>query len=95
MVKGPILLKVRGECEILGVKFKNTFILYNNNKYLPIEKYKDTIITAKKGSNYVDPKKKTTVDQNQIGTRIWNDIINSIEKTNRKRDNNHWLFRYR
>lgn len=58
LVKGPILLKVRGECEILGVKFKNTFILYNNNKYLPIEKDKDTIITAKKGSNYVDPKKK-------------------------------------
>ena len=85
LVKGPILLKVRGECEILGVKFKNTFILYNNNKYLPIEKDKDTIITAKKGSKYVDPKKKTIVDQNQIGTRIWNDIINSIEKTNRKR----------
>jgi polynucleotide 5'-hydroxyl-kinase GRC3/NOL9 len=85
LVKGPILLKVRGECEILGVKFKNTFISYNNNKYLPIEKDKDTIITAKKGSNYVDPKKKATVDQNQIGTRIWNDIINSIEKTNRKK----------
>jgi polynucleotide 5'-hydroxyl-kinase GRC3/NOL9 len=85
LVKGPILLKVRGECEILGVKFKNTFILYNNNKYLPIEKDKDTIITAKEGSKNVDPKKKTTVDQNQIGTRIWNDIINSIEKTKKKK----------
>ncbi|MDQ6724328.1 MAG: hypothetical protein M3Z01_08710 [Thermoproteota archaeon] len=85
LVKGPILLKVRGECEILGAKFKNTFILYNNNKYLPIEKDNDTIITAKKGSKYFDPKKNTIVDQDKIGTRIWNNIINSIFHTNRKR----------
>lgn len=85
LVKGPILLKVRGECEILGAKFKNTFILYNNNKYLPIEKNNDTIITAKKGANYFDPKKNTIVDQDKIGTGIWNNIINSIFHTNRKR----------
>lgn len=85
LVKGPILLKVRGECEILGVKFKNTFILFNNNKYLPIEKNNDTIITAKKGSNYFDPKKNTTGDKDEIGTRIWNNIIDSIVNTNRKR----------
>lgn len=85
LVKGPVLLKVRGECEILGVKFRNTFILYNNNKYLPIEKHNDTIITAKKGSKYIEPEQKTIVDQNQVGTRIWNDIINSIVKTKRKK----------
>ena len=84
LVKGPVLLKVRGECEILGVKFRNTVILYNNNKYLPIEKNDDTIITVKKGLNYIDLE-KNKIEQNTIGTKIWNNIINSIEETGRKR----------
>jgi polynucleotide 5'-hydroxyl-kinase GRC3/NOL9 len=84
LVKGPVLLKVRGECEILGVKFRNTVILYNNNKYLPIEKNNDTIITVKKGLNYLDLE-KNKIEQNTIGTKIWDNIINSIEETGRKR----------
>jgi polynucleotide 5'-hydroxyl-kinase GRC3/NOL9 len=84
LVKGPVLLKVRGECEILGVKFKNTVILYNNNKYLPVEKNNDTIITAKKGLNYFDLE-KNKIEQNTIGTKIWDNIINSIEETGRKK----------
>jgi polynucleotide 5'-hydroxyl-kinase GRC3/NOL9 len=84
LVKGPVLLKVRGECEILGVKFRNTVILYNNNKYLPIEKDNDTIITVKKGLNYLDLE-KNKIEQNTIGTKIWDNIINSIEETGRKR----------
>jgi polynucleotide 5'-hydroxyl-kinase GRC3/NOL9 len=84
LVKGPVLLKVRGECEILGVKFRNTVIPYNNNKYLPIEKNDDTIITVKKGLNYLDLE-KNKIEQNTIGTKIWDNIINSIEETGRKR----------
>jgi polynucleotide 5'-hydroxyl-kinase GRC3/NOL9 len=84
LVKGPVLLKVRGECEILGVKFRNTVILYNNNKYLPIEKNNDTIITVKKGLNYLDLE-KNKIEQNTIGTKIWDNIINSIQETGRKR----------
>jgi polynucleotide 5'-hydroxyl-kinase GRC3/NOL9 len=84
LVKGPVLLKVRGECEILGVKFRNTVILYNNNKYLPIEKDNDTIITVKKGLNYLDLE-KNKIEQNTIGTKIWDNIINSIQETGRKR----------
>ena len=94
LVKGPVLLKVRGECEILGVKFKNTVILYNNNKYLPIEKNNDTIITVKKGLNYLDLE-KNKIEQNTIGTKIWNNIINSIEETSRKRIIIIGPFRYR
>jgi len=85
LVKGPVLLKIRGECEILGVKFTNTFILYNNNKHLPIEKGKDSIITLKKNSRYVFPKRNTEQDQSKIGTKIWGNIIKSILKSNRKR----------
>jgi polynucleotide 5'-hydroxyl-kinase GRC3/NOL9 len=84
LIKGPTLLKVRGECEILGVKFKNTFILYNNNKYLPIEKNNDTIITSRKGLNYFDLE-KNKIEQNAIGTKIWNNIVNSIQEKGRKR----------
>lgn len=80
-----MLLKIRGECEILGVKFTNTFILYNNNKHLPIEKGKDSIITLKKNSRYVFPKRNTEQDQSKIGTKIWGNIIKSILKSNRKR----------
>jgi polynucleotide 5'-hydroxyl-kinase GRC3/NOL9 len=85
IVKGPIFLKIRGECEILGVKFKNTFILYNNNKYLPIEKDTDAKITIKNGFNYFELKKNTRLDQKEIGTRIWNNIFNFITKTNRNK----------
>ncbi len=85
MVKGPVLLKIRGECEVLGVKFTNTFISYNNNKYLPIEKGKDSTITLKKNSRYTFPKRNTEQDQSKIGTKIWDNIIKSIVKSNRKR----------
>jgi polynucleotide 5'-hydroxyl-kinase GRC3/NOL9 len=80
-----VLLKIRGECEILGVKFTNTLILYNNNKHLPIEKAKDSVITLKKNSRYVFPKRNTGQDQSKIGTKIWGNIIKSILKSNRKR----------
>ncbi|MGN6709202.1 MAG: Clp1/GlmU family protein, partial [Candidatus Nitrosocosmicus sp.] len=85
LIKGPILLKVIGECEILGVKFRNTLILYNNNKYLPIEKDTDTIITVKRNSNYIDVGNNENYNTNRIGTAIWSNIINNILNTNRKR----------
>ncbi len=78
-------MKVRGECEILGVKFKNTFIVYKNNKYLPIEKSTDAIITLKKGKNYFNLEKNSKYGQDQIGTNIWEDIIECILNSNRKR----------
>ncbi len=78
-------MKVRGECEILGVKFKNTFIAYKNNKYIPIEKSTDTIITLKKGKNYFNLEKNSKYGQDQIGTNIWEDIIQCILNSNRKR----------
>jgi len=84
LVKGPILLKVIGECEILGVKFKDTVILYNNNKYIPIEKDQNARITVKNGSKWFDIE-YATGDQSKIGTSIWNNIIDSIVKTNRKK----------
>ncbi|HEX5519943.1 MAG TPA: hypothetical protein VFX18_05835, partial [Candidatus Nitrosocosmicus sp.] len=85
LIKGPTLLKVIGECEILGVKFRNTFILYNNNKYLPIEKDTDTIISVKKDSNYIDVGNNENYKTNRIGTAIWSNIITNILNTNRKR----------
>lgn len=85
LIKGPILLKVIGECEILGVKFRNTFILYNNNKYLPIEKDTNTIITVKRDSNYIDVGNNENYNTNRIGTAIWSNIITNILNTNRKR----------
>lgn len=60
-------MKVRGECEILGVKFKNTFIIYQNNKYLPIEKNTDTIISLKKGKNYFNLEKKSNTTKTKLG----------------------------
>ena len=82
MIKGPFLIKVLGECEILGITFKNTFIKYENNKIIPIEKKEKTIITIKKG--YFINFKELKMDQEYVGTRIWNNIINQIIKTNRK-----------
>ena len=67
LVKGPILLKVTGECEILGVKFKDTVIQYNNNKYLPIEKNQNARITVKNGSKRFDIE-YATGNQSKIGT---------------------------
>jgi polynucleotide 5'-hydroxyl-kinase GRC3/NOL9 len=84
LVKGPILLKVTGECEILGVKFKDTFIPYNNNKYLPIEKDQNARITVKNDSKRFDIE-YATGNQSKIGTSIWNNIIDSIVKTNRRK----------
>ncbi len=83
MIKGPFLIKVLGECEILGIRFKNTFIKYENNKIIPIEKKEKTIITIKKGfpfTNFI----KSKMDQERVGTKIWNNIIGQIIKTNRK-----------
>ncbi|HXT82912.1 MAG TPA: Clp1/GlmU family protein [Verrucomicrobiae bacterium] len=82
MIKGPFLIKVLGECEILGKRFKNTFIKYENNKIIPIEKKEKTIITIKNG--YFINFKKLKMDQEYVGTRIWNNVINQIIKTNRK-----------
>ena len=84
MVKGPILLNVIGECEILGVKFKDTIIRYNNNKYLPIEKDQNAKITVKDDSKrfFIE---YATDNQSKIGTSIWSNIIDSIIKTNRKK----------
>ena len=84
MVKGPILLKVTGECEILGVRFKDTVIQYNNNKFIPIEKDQNTKITVNKDSKRFDIE-NAIYNQSKIGTSIWNSIIDSIVKTNRKK----------
>ena len=85
LIKGPILFKVIGECEILGVKFKNTFIVYNNNKYLPIEKGNSTIIKVKKDLEYIVLKDNGNNNSKEIGTSMWNNIITTILKTNRRK----------
>ncbi len=83
LIKGPFLIKVLGECEILGVKFKNTFIKYKNNKIIPIEKKEKTSITIKKGLLY--PNFKNLIMGHEIaGTKMWNSIIDKLIKTKRK-----------
>ena len=79
LVKGPGSLKIRGECEILGVRFTNTFILYNNNKYLPIEKGKDSIITLKKNSRCIFPKRTRTES-----VQNWDKNVGQYYKVNSK-----------
>ncbi len=82
LIKGPATIKVLGECEILGVQFKNTHITYKNNKILPIEKYPDAKIKILKNNNKnnLSSYEKYLISHNNkgIGTKIWIDTVNTI-----------------
>ncbi len=85
LIKGPTQFKVIGKCEILGAKFSNTYVSYNNNKVIPIEKENNTRIVIKQRYNRSSFQVLHPHSENDIGTKIWVNIINEILKTKRKK----------
>jgi polynucleotide 5'-hydroxyl-kinase GRC3/NOL9 len=84
LIKGPAQFKVIGKCEILGAKFSNTYVSYNNNKVIPIEKENSARIIIKQRYRSSSQIGQPHLE-NDIGTKIWANIMNEILKTKRKK----------
>jgi polynucleotide 5'-hydroxyl-kinase GRC3/NOL9 len=75
LIRGPVIITVYGECNILGVKITNQRICWNSTKILPIEKRDNTKIHfgGSKYSIYGIYSSDTA-----LGMAIWKDILRSI-----------------
>ena len=81
LVRGPVLIRVDGECYILGVKIKNQPIFWDNTKALPIENVNGAKITLVRNKNLMDYGYSINNPSN-LGMWIWKKISDEILKQN-------------
>jgi polynucleotide 5'-hydroxyl-kinase GRC3/NOL9 len=84
LVRGPVVIRVYGECYILGVKIKNQQITWDNIKALPIEKVNGTRISLIRKKNMINSELSTNKSFN-LGMSIWKKISDEILKKEYKR----------
>lgn len=85
LIEGPIVLKLQGECNILGVKFKNQHITLKSNKIIPIEKNKNAVIKVLGNNKPIRFNDLVMQSPKRIGIWIWADLIKNILKQRKKR----------
>lgn len=75
LVRGPVIIIVYGECNILGVKVKDQKIFWNSTKILPIEKRDNTKVRFI-GNQYV--LYGSFSNNAGLGMAIWEDTLRQI-----------------
>ena len=85
LIKGPVLLEINGECNILGVKCKNQRIGWESSRIIPVEKNNNSTLSIIKGRSWNLHNHDTTRRQKKFGISIWKDLVRNILKLKKKR----------
>ena len=85
LIKGPVLLEIKGKCNILGVKCKNECIGWESSRIIPVEKDINTTLSIISGGNWNDHNQQPIRHSKKFGTSIWKDLVRNILKLEKKR----------
>ena len=85
LIKGPVLLEIKGECNILGVKCKNECIGWESSRIIPVEKSNNSTLSIIKGKSWNHHSHGTISHHTKIGISIWKDLVRNVLKQEKKR----------
>ena len=85
LIKGPILLEIKGECNILGVKCKNECIGWESNRIIPVEKNDNSTLSIIRGGSWNYHNHETIRHHKKFGISIWKDLVRNVLKQEKKR----------
>lgn len=85
LIKGPVLLEIKGECNILGVKCKNECIGWESSRIIPVEKSNNSTLSIIKGKSWNHHSHETISHHTKIGISIWKDLVRNVLKQEKKR----------
>jgi polynucleotide 5'-hydroxyl-kinase GRC3/NOL9 len=85
LIKGPVLLKIKGQCNILGVQCENECIGWESSRIIPVEKNNNSTLSIVWGKSWNHHMHETTSHNKKIGTLIWKDLVRNILKQEKKR----------
>ena len=93
-IKGPVLLEIKGECSILGVKCKNECIGWESSRIIPVEKNNSSILSIIRGRSWNHYNYETNGHHKKFGISIWKDLVRSVLKQE-KENRNNWTLQFR
>ena len=85
LIKGPVLLEIKGECNILGVKCKNECIGWESSRVIPVEKNNNSTLSIIRGRNWNHHNPETNKHHKNFGISIWKDLVRNVLKQEKKR----------
>ena len=85
LIKGPVLLEIKGECNILGVKCKNECIGWESSRVIPVEKNNNSTLSIIRGRNWNHHNPETNEHHKNFGISIWKDLVRNVLKQEKKR----------
>lgn len=85
LIRGPVIIRVDGECYILGVKLRNQLIFWDNTKTLPIENTHGAKIYLVKNKKNVKSHGFHVNHQSNLGMFIWKKTVDEILRLNCKK----------
>ena len=85
LIKGPVLLEIKGECNILGVKCKNECIGWESSRVIPVEKNNNSTLSVIRGRNWNHHNPETNEHHKNFGISIWKDLVRNVLKQEKKR----------
>ena len=85
LIKGPVLFEIKGECNILGVKFRNECIGWESSRIIPVEQNNNSTLSIIKGRGWNHHSYDTVSHHKRIGISIWKDLVRNILKHEKKR----------
>ncbi len=85
LIKGPVLLEIKGECSILGVKCKNECIGWESSRIIPVEKNNSSILSIIRGRSWNHYNYETNEHHKNFGISIWKDLVRNVLKQEKKR----------
>ncbi len=85
LIKGPVLLEIKGECNILGVKCKNERIGWESSRVIPVEKNNNSTLSIIRGRNWNHHNPETNEHHKNFGISIWKDLVRNVLKQEKKR----------
>jgi polynucleotide 5'-hydroxyl-kinase GRC3/NOL9 len=85
LIKGPVLLEIKGECNILGVKCRNKCIGWESSRIIPVEKNNNSTLSIIRGSRWNHCYYEPIGHHKKFGISIWKDLVRNVLKQEKKR----------
>jgi polynucleotide 5'-hydroxyl-kinase GRC3/NOL9 len=85
LIKGPVLLEIKGECNILGVKCKNECIGWESSRIIPVEKNNNSTLSIIRGRSWNYHNHEIIRHRKKFGISIWKDLVRNVLKQEKRR----------
>ena len=85
LIKGPVLLEIKGECNILGVKCKNECIGWESSRIIPVEKNINSTLSIIRGRSLKYHYHETIRYNKKFGISIWKGLVKNVLRQEKKR----------